>query len=182
MKRRLDFEKIGLPRGHAYPELAFHSPTGSVIVHSRPLASPLPGRRLSLKRTNGTFYRPIGDFPQSVSTENFLLHPQLPLLYFITYIWSKHVDGPVGGDWDALYRFNLNTRKCKIVARRGELVLPDGYRRAWLCKLLSASNDGKTLFCMAGLHSARLVHYCLSKLSLVDRKISVVSKLKTPFA
>jgi hypothetical protein len=182
MKRRLEFERIGLPQGHAYPEMAFHSPTGSVIVQTRARKSPLPGFRLSWKRLNGTFYRPIADFPPSVSMQNFVLHPRLPLLYFITYVWSEHVNGEAGGDWEALYRFNLNTRNCRVVARRGQLVLPDGCRRAWLCELLSASNDGKTLFCKAGFHYARRIQYCLSKLSLADGKISVLAKMKTPFA
>ena len=182
MKSRRDFGKIGLPKGHAYPQLAYHPPTGFVIVHTKPVESPLPCRRLSLKRVKGTRYRPIADFPPSISVKKFLLHPRLPLLYFITYVWSEHVNGPVGGDWDALYCFNLNTRKTKIVARRGELVLPDGYRRAWLCELLSASADGKTLFCKAGFHNGEPVHYCLSKFSIVDRTITIIAKLKTPFS
>lgn len=182
MKRRLGFERIGLPKGHAYPQLAYHSPTGLVIAHTQPVNSPLPRRRLSLKRVNGMSYRPIADFPPSVSVESFLLHPQLPFLYFITYVWSKPVNGPVGGDWDALYRYSLNSRKCKIAARRGELVLPDGYRQAWLCELLSTTTDGKTLFCKAGLHNGKLVDYCLCQLSIAGREISVIAKLKTPFA
>ncbi len=176
------FQKIGLPDGHAFPVLAYHPPTSSVLAHTRPIKSRLPCRRLSLRRVNGTRYRPIADFPPSISVENFLLHPQLPLLFFITYVWSEHVNGPVGGDWDALYCFNLNTRKSKIVARRGELVLPDGYRRAWLCELLSASADGNTLFCTAGLPKGKTVHYCLSKLSIPDRRLAVVTRLKAVFA
>ena len=183
------YQKVGLPDGHAFPVLAYHPPTGSILAHTRPIKSRLPCRRLSLRRVNGTRYRPIADFPPSISVENFLLHPQLPLLYFITYVWKECELGinPPGGDWDALYCFNLNTRKSKIVARRGELVLPDGYRKAWLrgawlCELFSVSDDGNTLFCKAGLPKGKTVHYCLSKLSIPDRKLAVITRLKAVFA
>lgn len=184
MKSRRDFQKIGLPKGHAYPKLAYHPPTGFIIVHTQPVESSLPCRRLSLRRVNGTRYRPIADFPPSISV-NFLLHPRLPLLYFITYVWKECELGinPPGGDWDALYCFNLNTRKSKIMAQKGEIILPNGYQRGWLNELLSVSDDGKTLFCKAGLfRNGKPVDYCVSKLSIADRKITVVTKLKTPFA
>jgi hypothetical protein len=177
-----EFQKIGLPDGHGFPVLAYHPATGSVLAHTRPIESRLPCRRLSLRRVTETRYRPIGDFAPSVSVESFVLHPRLPLLYFITYVWSEHTNGPVGGDWDALYRFNLNTIQSEIMARRGELFSPDGYRTTWLKELFSVSDDGNTLFCMAGLRNGEPVHYCLSKLSIPDRKLAVITRLEAVFA
>jgi hypothetical protein len=178
----LGSQKIGLPDGHGFPVLVYHPPTGSVIAHTRPLKSSLPCRRLSLRQVNETRYRPIGDFPPSVSVESLVLHPQLPLLFFITFVWSKHVNGPVGGYWVALHRFDLNTLQSEIVARRGELVLPDGYQTAWLNELFSASDDGNTLFCKAGLRNGEPVRYCLSKLSIPDRKLAIITRLEAVFA
>jgi hypothetical protein len=135
-----------------------------------------------LRRVKETLYRPIGDFAPSVSVESFALHPQLPLLYFITFVWSEHGNGPVGGDWEALHRFDLNTFQCQIVARRGELIPPDGYRTAWLNELFLVSDDGNMLFCKAGLRNKEPVHYCLSKFSIPDRKLAVISRFETVFA
>jgi hypothetical protein len=189
MKTGTTFEMIGLPKGHAYPKLAYHPRTALLIVHTRPVKSILPGGRISLKRLNGSRYRSIANFPSSVSAssisvESFLLHPHLSLLYFITYVWSEYPNGPPGGDWDALYCLNLETQKNKTIVQKGGLAPPDGYRRVWINELLSTSADGNTLFCRAGFSPKRKgrVHYCLSKLSIVDHKIEIIRKLKTPFA
>ncbi len=176
------FQKVGLPEGHAYPELAYHLPTGSILAHTRPVEPGLPGRRLSLWRVAETRYHPIGDFALSISVESFVLHPQLPLLYFITYVWSEHSNGPTGGNWEALHCFNLNTFQCEIVARRGELIPPDDYCKAWLNELFLVGDDGNTLFCKAGLRNGEPVQYCLSKLSVSDRKLEIVSRLEAVFA
>ena len=157
MKTRPSFEEIGLPKGHAYPELAYHPPTGSMVVHTRPLKSSLPCRRISLMGVNSKRYQPIADFPSSISVEGYLLHPRLPLLYLITYSWSMFLGKAPGGDWDALYRFNLETGKSEILASKGSLVPSNGYPRVWLNQLLSVSDDGETLFCRAAFFGSKKV-------------------------
>ena len=180
MKTRPSFEEIGLPKGHAYPELAYHPPTGSMIVHTRPLKSSLPCRRISLS-VNGKRYRQIANFPPSISVEDYLLHPKLPLLYLITYSWSMFLGKTPGGDWDALYRFNLETGKSETLASKGSLASPNDYPRVWLNQLLSVSDDGEALYCRAAFFGVKR-YYCISKLSIADRKIKIIKKLKTPFA
>src|SRR6266550_511937 len=138
---RPSLSEIGLPEGHAFPELGYHAPTNSIIARTRPLDARLPSRRLSMRRTTESHYRPVCDFPPSISVDSFVTSPSLPTLYFLTYVWSEHSDGPVGCDWDALYRFNLDTGHSEAVAQKGELILPDGYESAWLCNLHSVSAD-----------------------------------------
>jgi hypothetical protein len=175
------FNDVGLPDGHAYPELAYHQPTGSIIAHTRPRDSRLPGHRLSIRRVSESRYSVIGDFPSSISVSSFALSPALPILYFITFTWSDR-NGHVGGDWDALHRFTLDTHQSEIVARRGELVPPDHYRVAWLSELFSVSADGRTLFCKAALQREGSIDYCLSELSIADRKLSAITRLDAVFA
>jgi hypothetical protein len=179
---KTSFEKIGLPRGHSYPKLAYHQPTASIIAQTRPLKSRLPDCRLSFRRTDETRYRPIGDFLPPISIDSFVAHARLPLLYFITYAWTEHADGTTGGNWDALHCFNLNTLQCKVVAQKGELIAPDGYESAWLRDLFSLSDDGGALFCKAAFQTREEpiphCHHCLAQLSLADLKLQIVAKLE----
>lgn len=139
------FNDIGLPDGHDFPELAYHHPAGTIIAHTRPRESRLPSHRLFIRRVSEARYSLIGDFSPAISVGSFALSPTLPLLYFITETWSEH-GGIRGGDWDALYRFDLDTRRCEVVVRGGELIPPDHYQTAWLVTLFSVSDDGRTLF------------------------------------
>lgn len=195
MNSRQDYEELGLPSGHGYPKLAYHPSTGSIIVHTQPVESTLPSRRLSVRRLNESRYRLIGDFPPEISIENFVLHPSLPLLYVNTFIWKEYINGPVGGDWDALYCFNLDTLQSEILVRSGELIPPDGYRFASISTLFSMSNDGRKLFLRARLknqdsknpkkpdsHCPKSSGHYLSEFSIADRKLTIIEELKTVFA
>jgi hypothetical protein len=177
------FKEIGLPDGHAFPELAYHCPTGTVIAHTRPRESRLPSHRLSMRLVKDSRYSPIGDFSPAISVSSFAVCPTLPLLYFITSTWSEHENGPPGGCWEALYRFTLDTRESEVIARRGDLIAPEGYQSAWLSELLSVSGDGGTLFCKAALCSnGRPIDYCLSELVVAERKLTAITKLEAVFA
>jgi hypothetical protein len=177
------FKDIGLPDGHAFPELAYHRPTGTVVVHTRPRESLLPAHRLSIRRVNESRYSPIGDFSPAISVSSFAVCPTLPLLYFITSAWSEHENGPPGGSWEALYRFTLDTRESEVIARRGNLIAPEGYRSAWLSELFSVSDDGGTLFCKAALsREGGSIDYCLCEFLIAERKLAAITKLQAVFA
>jgi len=176
------FEEIGLPEGHAFPELAYHHPTGAVIAHTRPRESRLPGHRLFIRGVKESRYSLIGEFPPAISVSSFAVCPILPLLYFITFSWSEFENGPPGGFWEALYQFTLDTRKSDVIARRGELVA-DGYQSAWLSELLSVSDDGGTVFCKAALcRVGQPIDYCLSEFSVAGRRLAPITKLDAVFA
>jgi|ERR1022692_665882 hypothetical protein len=190
---RTPFQDVGLPEGHAFPKLAYHPATFSVIAHTRLSdQSRPPCCRLSLRHVTETCYRPLADFQPSVSLDSFTVHPRLPFLYFITFIWTEpakdpllreHIKGPVVGvgDWDALYRCRLDTLQSEVVARQGDLVPPHGYQSAWLADVISVSEDGKTIFCRAALRQAVRNHYCLAELSLHDLRLTVLTSLKALF-
>ena len=176
------FSDIGLPDGHAFPELVYHHPTGSIVAHTRPRESRLPSYRLSIRTASESRYRVVGDFPPTISIASFAVCQTRPLLYFVTFSWSER-DGQVGGDWDALYRFTLDTRKSEVVARRGELIPPDHYHTAWLTRLHSTADDGSRVFCTAALRIGEgPIDYCLCELSVAERKLATITKLEAVFA
>ena len=200
---RQEYEDLGLPSGHGYPKMAYHPSTGSIIVHTQPVEPPSPGRRLSMRRLNESRYRPIGDFPPEISVESFVLHPSLPLLYINTIIWNKHIKSPIGDDWDSLYDgnwgglycLNLDTLQGEIFVCSGELFPPDGYRFASISTLFAMINDGRKLILRAKLknqdprnpkkpdgHCPKSSGHYLSESSIADRKLTVITELKTVFA
>jgi hypothetical protein len=203
MNSRQDFEELGLPSGHGYPKMAYHSSTGSIIVHTQPVGSSLPSRRLSMRRLNEPRYRLMGDFPPEISVESFVFHPSLPLLYINAIVWSEHIKSPIGDDWDSLYDgnwsgiycLNLDTLHSEILVRNGELIPPDGYRFASISTLFSMGNDGRKLFLRARLknqdpkkpkkpdnHCPKSSGHYLSEFSIADRKLTIIAELKTVFA
>jgi len=182
MKRPSRFEAVGLPEGHAFPRLAFHRPTQTVIAHTRPRESPFPGERLSVRHVKERLYRSVGDFPPGISLSSFAVASKAPLLYFISFAWSEFENGPPGGDWDTLCQFRLDTSDTQILARRGELIAPQGYDRAWLSELLSADDDGVTLCCKVGLSAGGAVEYWICELLVVQRTVTPVTRLEATFA
>lgn len=180
---RPSFSDVGLPEGHAYPELAYHAPTNSIIVHTRPLDSVLPIRRLSVRRASESRYRLIGEFPPSVSVESFVLSVTQPVLYLLTCTWSEYPDGPPGGSWGDLYRFNLETGQNEVVARRGELMPEAPHHPPWLTELISISGDDCKVFCKAGFQTTdSTANYYLAEFMIADGKLTLISKLPAVFA
>jgi hypothetical protein len=147
-----------------------------------------PRKRLYFRWATVTDYQPVGDFPEAVSIDSFLLDPVRPSLYFVTNTWREIDGGRWAGDWDALYRFDLEEHRCERLARRGDLPPPAGYDRVWLCDLLSVSADGLSLFFKVGRETQLLedggtrAEYWVSKLDLADVKLETVTRLEAVFA
>jgi hypothetical protein len=178
-RRSRSFSDIGLPDGHAFPKLAYHHPTGTIIAHTRPKNSRSRSRRLSIRRLTESRYRSIDELEPATSVESFVISAMLPVLYYVTYQWSP--DG--GGDWHGLHRFALDTHDSVVVARPGELVPPEPYRSAWLGDLVSVADDARRLFCIAALTKGDgPIDYWLSELSVHDKRLVPLTRLEAVFA
>jgi hypothetical protein len=176
------FEGIGLPKAHAYPQLAFHEPTQTLIAHTRPLKSRLPGDRLSFRQVGGSRYQPIGSFTEGISIDSFVIDPTRPALYFSTLAWEIGEAGPTG-NWDGLFRFDLAEHRCEELARRGRLRAPDGDGETWLSELLAVSNDGEALICNAPRGDLqRSPRYWLMRLELANLVLTPMTELEAVFA
>jgi hypothetical protein len=185
---RPSFLDIGLPEGHAFPRLAYHPPTRTILAHTRPKDSHvLPIERLSIRNVKDSQYSAVAQFPPDIAIPSFAINPAAPLLYFLTYRWRERVDGPPAGDWEALYRYALDSRDCEVVLRHGEIEPPEDYEAARVCELLSVADDGGAVFCRVGLRlrqpgQAPVGHYYLSELSLAQKKLALITKLEGVFA
>ena len=177
------FDAVGLPNGHAFPTIAYHEPTRTLIALTRPLKAKLPGERLSFRRISETHYHPIGEFSDAASVQSFVLDPCRPSLYFLTYIWRELKAGESGGDWDGLYHFDLERHRCDRLARRGELHAAAGSGTTWLNGLLLVSNDGRGIICQAALGSSEFdFDYWVAHLNLADLGLTPITKLEATFA
>jgi hypothetical protein len=182
------FSDVGLPEGYKVLRLAYHQPSRTLITHVGPIKDQPPGKRLFFRWATGARYQPIGDCPDGSSVDGFVLDPSRPALYFMTREWSELDGGKWAGDWDALYRFDLEEHRCDLLTRRGNLLPTEGYERVWLCELLSVSADGRSLFCTAGLETPRLENggrradYWVTRLDLASMKLEPVTELEAFWA
>lgn len=176
------FEEVGLPVGHAFPMLAYHEPTRSLIAHTRPVKSELPAKRLSFRRVVDPCYQPIGSFPESISIESAVLDPVSPLLYFVTFEWHMREEGP-GGDWEGLYRFDLEQHRCDRIADRNSLDALEGGWKTDISELLAVANDGKALICMSPRGQSReSLDYWVMRLDLANLRPTPITHLEAVFA
>jgi hypothetical protein len=176
------FNDVGLPDGHAFPALAYHEPTRTLIAHTRPTKALLPGERLSFRRVGETQYHPIGDFSDGVSLQSFALDPCRPSLYFSAVTWRELEPGTSAGDWDGLYRFDLEQHRCDRLAQRGDLHARES-DETWLSGLLSVANDGKGIICQAALRRSQSdFAYWVAHLNLADLSLTAIAELEAVFA
>jgi hypothetical protein len=177
------FDQVGLPNGHGFPTVAYHEPTGTLIAHTRPTRAGLPRDRLSFRRPGDPRYQPIGEFADAVSVKSFVLDSTRPVLYFVTYEFRELEGGQSAGNWDGLYRFDLERHRCARLAQPGHLHDPESNWETWIGDLLSVSNDGRGLICQATLGKSESDYaYWVAHLDLADLRLAGITKLEAVFA
>src|SRR5262249_19717245 len=112
MTHRPMLSDIGVPDGHQILSLGYHAPTRTVIAHTGPYTVGPRIGQLFFRWPSESTYQPVGCFPKGTSVESFVLDPLRPALYFLTYTWRGRADGGASGNWDALYRFDLEEHAC----------------------------------------------------------------------
>lgn len=167
--------------------LVYHPPTQTIIAYVKAVELPQRGR-LFFRRVHDTAYQPIGPFPDQISIESFIVDPSRPSLYFTTTEWKSRPGGKAfGGDWEALYRFDLGEHRCETLIRRGELPLPRGCERAWLRSILALEPDGSTIYCGVGFEPTegrpqgghaeyREVEYWLCGFDVASRELTQLTR------
>jgi hypothetical protein len=104
-------------------------------------------------------------------------------LYFVTFTFSELEDGGAAGDWDGLYRFDLEKHRCDQLAWPGSLHASDGDGQTWLAGLLTVSKDGDGLICRAAMPASESSFgYWVAHLKLADLKLTTITKLEAVFA
>ena len=174
------FDDVGIPAGHAFPRLAYHALSKVLIAQTANIEAKTPIERLSMRHVSQERYSLVMPFDDNISISSFATADNEPLLFFITFTWNER-----GGNWDALYRFRLDSRTGEVVAKRGELLLPPPYHDAWPSQLLSATPDGSALFCTIGLQKGaqhgETVDYWLARVSIANKEVHPICHLKAVF-
>jgi hypothetical protein len=197
---RKQLTEVGLPGNHNVLDLAYHQMSRTLFARVEKLKGPAPSGKLYFRSVADDRYQPVGEFPEGVTAESFVLDPLRPSLYIVTYTWHVHKytfeytwkedvkPAGVGGRWDGLYQFDLERHVCERLARPGTLMPTDGYQEAWLSKLLAVSADGRTLICLAALktppleNGARMVERWITELELATMKLKAITQLTAVFA
>jgi hypothetical protein len=183
------YHSIGLPC--APTTLAYHQPTSTLIAHAGPDDEWPPRNRLYFRRATDTRYQQIAGFADNISIDSFALDPSRPSLYLVTNAYEVNGgEGGAGGDWDGLFRFDLEQHRCEQLTRPGKLRTPAGKDLAWLSDILSVHTDGSTVFCTAGLatsdHSNLMrwqsAEYWLCELDLAGESLRPITRLEAVFA
>src|SRR5687767_7175187 len=106
---RTTFAQIGLPADHRVLGMDYHPLTGTVVVHVGPFDDKdrPPGGHLFFRRGADVRYQPVLALPTGTTVDGFVLDQERPSLYFLTSVWEEMDSGGLGGDWDAVYRFDL---------------------------------------------------------------------------
>lgn len=176
------FGRIGLPNGVS-TKLAYHAPTQTIVALVEPRANLPPHRGIYFRRAADVRYQPVATLPDDISIDSYAIDVSRPDLYFLTYEW-KPIPGrkAVGGNWDALYRFDLEEHRSERLTGRGELRPPAGVDQTWLKAILSLSSDGQSIFCTAAFMTQQLAEYWVCELSLGEMRLKPITRLEAVFA
>ena len=140
------FEDIGLPVGHAYPEVQFQPAIETIVVRTRLRnnEAPIHIYRLSARHKTESTYHPICEMDDSQSVSSFAVCLTKPILY---YTVSEFSDGH--NYWEGLYRHSLETGITDCVIRRVQFSPTASEYWQWISALYSVSQDGTKVICQS---------------------------------
>ena len=168
----------GIPVGYKWKSLLYNPPSGTIIIEmTREDTGHLRLSRLFIRRRSAESYEPIGNPADDLSCESPVTCDKLPIVIFNTVKWEDR-----GGHPDGLYEFDLESRKLTECLPTAALIIPEPYDDSWILSLVSLADDAKTLHAKVGLKrpvpTGAEVDYYLAKLTLADRKLELLSRLK----
>jgi hypothetical protein len=167
----------GIPAGYRWKTLVYNPPSESIVVEmARTDTGHLPMSRLFTRHINGEGYEHIGNPSDDVSYESPITCDKQPIVIFNSIRWEGG-----GGNSDGVYVFNLITKELTLCVAKDTLNIPEPHLRSWILTLVSLSDDGQTLYLKIGMQPASRaggVDYYLASLSLADKKLQLLSRLK----
>ena len=163
--------------------LAYHELTRTLIAHTKSRAEPTPRNRLFFRSAREARFQPVMEFPDPISIGSFALDNRRPFLYFVTEVWTTLPGtlpgtGTPVGDWDGLYRFHLGEHRAERLTWRGDIRPPFDIERTWLPAILSVSDEGRSVFCIAGFEVDWRAEYWMCELELAGMRLKPVTRLE----
>jgi hypothetical protein len=175
------YDEIGLPVGHAYPELQFQPTIGVIVARTRSLdfKSPVTNYRLSARHKNEAKYHPICDMDDSKSVLSFAVCLAKPVLYF-----SVHEVADGGNRWEGLYRHCLETEETVCIINYRQFSPASSEDWQWISDLYSVTTDGLRVFCQTCKvpKIGGKVQFSLSEFCTISLSHSVVCEMADPCA
>jgi len=87
-----------------------------------------------------------------------------------------------GGDWEAVYSFNLITKELAVCVSREGLRFSEPHGLLWILDLVSLSEDARILYVKIGIEKivfgGGIVHYYLARVDLPDQEVTLMSRLQ----
>jgi hypothetical protein len=165
----------GMPAGYRWKQLIYNPASETIVVEMTSPGPPLG--RLFMRRKSAEAYEQIGNPTSDMSYESPVTCEKQPIVIFNSVRWANG-----GGNPDAVYTFNLRTKELTVCVAKDTLTIPEPHLRSWILTLVSLSDDAETLFLKVGVEKPAsgggVVAYYLASLSLLDKKLAVLSQLK----
>jgi hypothetical protein len=176
-----NFEEIGLPVGHAYPEVQFQPTAETIVVRTRLRTNetPIEIYRLSARHKSESKYHPICEMDDSKSVISFAVCLTKPILYYSVHEFS---DGQ--NHWEGLYRHCLETGKTDCVIRLSKFSPTTSEYWQWISALYSISQDGTKVICQSCKVPKKggNVQYSISEFCTITLELLILCDMAGPHA
>jgi Clp amino terminal domain, pathogenicity island component len=168
----------GIPAGYRWKSLLYNPASESIIVEmARTDTGHLPMRRLFTRHKDAAVYERVGNPADDVSFEAPVTCERQPIVVFNSMKWAGG-----GGTPDGVYALNLSTKELTMCVPNDALTIPEPHLRSWILTLVSLSDDAQILYLKVGIEKppsrGGVVEYYLASLSLINKKLELLSQLK----
>jgi len=167
----------GLPEGYTSHRLLYNKAAETLILELRGRSMFLLPSRLFVRHKDKEAYEQVGTPTEAVSYESPVTCESCSLVMFNSLTVRK-----TGGDWEAVYSFNLNTKELEVCISPEKLRLSEPHGRLWIRELISLSEDAKTLYVNIGVEKTvsggGAVHYYFAKIGLPEQEVTLLSRLQ----
>ena len=165
----------GLPAGYRSHRLLYNKAAAALILELR-ARSIFDPTRLFARHKDIDAYEQVGNPNERVSYQSPVTCESLLLLMFNSMKLEK------GGDWEAVYSFNLITKELAVCVSREGLRFSEPHGLLWILDLVSLSEDARILYVKIGIEKivsgGGIVHYYLARVDLPDQEVTLMSRLQ----
>jgi len=176
-----NFEEIGLPAGHAFPEVQFQPTAETIVVRTRLQTNETPIHiyRLSARHKTESKYHPICEMDDSLSVCSYVVCLTKPILYYTVDEFSAGHNY-----WEGLYRHSLETGMTDCVIRRGQFSPTTSEYWQWISALYSVSLDGTKVICQSLKVPKKggKGQYSISKFCTISLELLILCDMDGPHA
>ncbi len=168
----------GIPEQCKFERCFYNLPSNRIVVLVQLNAPPTFFGRLYTRRLDEKVYYPIQAPDSALSIISAVNAQTSSEMYFATIRMKGSF-----GDWDAVYRVDLEDLTVQRAIDKNTVVLPEPFDDIAIVDLVNYYPESKMLHCRALLRqlSGGEIYYCLCSVDVGSRTVSILSRLATPF-